>query len=293
MIRFFHIFAALFLLFPAYVYGSGRVFTVTEDDQLRLGDVFMAEGEYYRAVTEYKKFIILFPDSEKADYAEFRIGMAYLQGDEFEKAAQAFELVGSRYAGSSFAPAAAYNEGLSYVRLNETEKADAAFNKALALYPASEYARSSLIGKSLIKFDRKDIPGCRKLLEQYLADYPRDDRADRVKNTLTLLNQNRELTYKSPVAAGILSAIVPGSGHIYAGHYGDGITSLFLNGLFIAGTVVAVEHENYALAGVVGLIGMPFYVGNIYGAANAATKYNIGIRKDLRGRITVMLDYRF
>jgi len=34
-----------------------------------MADAFMEEGEYYRAITEYKKLLILFPDSEWADYA--------------------------------------------------------------------------------------------------------------------------------------------------------------------------------------------------------------------------------
>jgi len=80
---------------------------------------------------------------------------------------------------------------------------------------------------------------------------------------------------------------------MYAGHYGDGATALLLNGLFIAGTVVAVRQENYAVAGIVGVIGLPFYVGNIYGAANAATKWNLSVRKELRDKLAVTLDYNF
>ena len=95
------------------------------------------------------------------------------------------------------------------------------------------------------------------------------------------------------MVAGFLSALVPGAGHIYAGHYGDGVTSFFLNGLFIAGTVVAVRQENYAVAGAVGAIGLPFYIGNIYGAANAANKWNISVRKDLRNTIAITLDSPF
>jgi hypothetical protein len=66
-----------------------------------------------------------------------------------------------------------------------------------------------------------------------------------------------------------------------------------LNRLFIAGTVAAVRQENYAVAGVVGIIGLPFYIGNIYGAANAATKYTIGMKRDLRGKIALSVDYQF
>lgn len=80
---------------------------------------------------------------------------------------------------------------------------------------------------------------------------------------------------------------------MYAGRYGDGIMALVVNGLFIAGTVVALHEENYAVAAIVGGIGLPFYVGNIYGSANAATKWNIAVRKELRGRIAVTLDYHY
>ncbi|HTY20537.1 MAG TPA: hypothetical protein VMC44_02760, partial [Geobacteraceae bacterium] len=64
-------------------------------------------------------------------------------------------------------------------------------------------------------------------------------------------------------------------------------------GLFIAGTVVAIRQENYAVAGIVGVIGTPFYLGNIYGAANAATKWNLAVRRDLQGKLAVTLDYHF
>jgi TM2 domain-containing membrane protein YozV len=107
------------------------------------------------------------------------------------------------------------------------------------------------------------------------------------------LDRHRELPEKSPLIAGVMSAVIPGSGHIYAGHTGDGITAFFLNGLFIAGTITAIHQENYAVAGVVGVIGLPFYIGNIYGAANAAKKYTIGVKKDLRGKIALSLDYPF
>jgi len=90
-----------------------------------------------------------------------------------------------------------------------------------------------------------------------------------------------------------MSAVVPGSGYMYAGRYGDGVVALIVNGLFIAGTVAAIHQESYAVAAIVGGIGLPFYVGNIYGSANAATKWNIGVRKELREKIAVSLDYRF
>jgi tetratricopeptide (TPR) repeat protein len=284
---------ALLLASPVNPCTAGDGIVITEEIQLKLGDAFMSEGEYYRAVTEYMKFLILFPGSRKGDYALFNIGMAYSRGDEHKKAADAFASVREKYSESAFAPAAGFYEGLSYVRLEKPDMAGKAFDRVVKLYPSSGYAPTALMGKSLLLLGGKDIPGCRKELERFLTDYPDDARGANVREAITLLDHKGELPQKSPLLAGVMSAMIPGSGHIYAGHYGDGITSLFLNGLFMAGTVVAVRQENYAVAGVVGGIGLPFYFGNIYGAANAATKWNLAVRMDLQGKMAVALDYRF
>jgi hypothetical protein len=57
--------------------------------------------------------------------------------------------------------------------------------------------------------------------------------------------------------------------------------------------VTAIYQENYAVAAIVGGIGLPFYFGSIYGSANAAKKWNIAVRKDLRNKICVTLNYDF
>jgi tetratricopeptide (TPR) repeat protein len=285
--------AALFFASPATLCTAGDGIVITEEIQLKLGDAFLSEGEYYRAVTEYMKFLILFPKSRKCDYALFNIGMAYSRGDEHKKAADAFAALREKYSESAFAPAAAFHEGLSYVRLEMPDMAGKAFDRVVKLYPSSEYAPTALMGKSLLLLGGRDSNGCRKELELFLADYPDDPRGTNVREAITLLDREGEPPQKSPLLAGVMSTLVPGSGHIYAGHYGDGITSLLLNGLFMAGTVVAVRQENYAVAGIVGVIGLPFYFGNIYGAANAATKWNLAVRRDLQGKMAVTLDYRF
>ena len=70
---------------------------LTEAMQLKVADAFMDEREYYRAVTEYKRFLILFPDSDRADYALFRTGLACYQGEEYESAAKSFSTLRERY----------------------------------------------------------------------------------------------------------------------------------------------------------------------------------------------------
>jgi len=291
--------ALLLLLAPVLTtlaspsWASGKEVVLTETVQLGLADAFLAEDEYYRAITEYKKFLFLFPDSGKADYALFGVGTAYYRGEEYEPAARTFAALLEKYGKGAHAAPSAYFEGVSLWKLGRFDRAEAAFDRVAALEPASEYAPLSLIGKSLLSYDAKNDPGCRGELARFLESYPQDARAERVRQTIALLDRNREVPRKSPAVAGVMSAVVPGSGYMYAGRYGDGVVALIVNGLFIAGTVAAIHQESYAVAAIVGGIGLPFYVGNIYGSANAATKWNIGVRKELREKIAVSLDYRF
>jgi tetratricopeptide (TPR) repeat protein len=285
--------AAVLTTLTSPSWASGKEVVVTETVQLGLADAFLAEDEYYRAITEYKKFLFLFPDSGKADYALFGVGTAYYRGEEYGPAARTFAALLEKYGKKTHAAPSAYFEGVSLWKLGRFDRAEAAFDRVAALEPASEYAPLSLIGKSLLSYDAKNDPGCRGELARFLENYPQDARAERVRQTIALLDRNREVPRKSPAVAGVMSAIVPGSGYMYAGRYGDGVVALIVNGLFIAGTVAAIHQESYAVAAIVGGIGLPFYVGNIYGSANAATKWNIGVRKELREKIAVSLDYRF
>jgi tetratricopeptide (TPR) repeat protein len=283
----------LLVLLPVCVTAADDSIVLTGDIQMRLGDAFMSEGEYYRAITEYKKYLILFPDGSQRDAALFQAGRAYYLGLEYDPAVQAFAELRSRFPDSPYAAEAAFLAGVCNARLNRPDKADDAFEEAAVRKTAPAIASEARLGRSFLDFDRGDMTGARDELQRFLADFPADQRAGKVRTALTLLPQDGELPRKSTLAAGILSAIVPGSGHVYAGHYGDGATALLLNGLFITGTVVAVRQENYAVAGVVGVIGLPFYIGNIYGAANVAAKWNLAVSKGLRDRLAVTLDYRF
>jgi len=284
----------LALLLTANSHASGAGVLLTDEIQMKLGDGFSSDGDYYRAITEYKKLLILFPDSAKADTALFSIGMAYYQGEEYALAVKTFSNLRERYPDSSHLARAAYQQGLCLVKLNQPEKASEAFAAAAVTVPAGkDEARSASFGMAVAAFDRHDLSATRTTLEQFISRNPEDAGVPKAREAIELLDQNQLPPYKSPLLAGTMSAIIPGSGQFYAGRYGDGFTSLLLNGLFIAGTVVAATNENYALAGVTGLIGLPFYIGNIYGGANAATKWNLGLKKDLRGKLTLILEYPF
>ena len=77
--------------------------------------------------------------------------------------------------------------------------------------------------------------------------------------------------------AGTLSAIVPGSGYVYAGRPQTGVASFIVNMLFIWSVGDAIKHESYGLASALGFFGIGWYVGNISGYSTAAGEYNTRI----------------
>ena len=53
----------LLVMMASPVHGQPRTLVITDELQLGLAEAFMSEGEYYRAITEYKRFLYFFPDS--------------------------------------------------------------------------------------------------------------------------------------------------------------------------------------------------------------------------------------
>jgi tetratricopeptide (TPR) repeat protein len=95
--------------------------------------------------------------------------------------------------------------------------------------------------------------------------YPIADESGKLNQYATKLGNHKP---KSPFLAGMMSAIIPGSGKIYAGKTGEGISSLItVTGLGL------VTWENYNKKGptnvktlIFGSIFSAFYIGNIYGS---------------------------
>jgi len=266
---------------------------LTGDVQLRMADAFMKEGEYFRAITEYKKYLILFPDSGRADYASFGIGMAYYKGEEYRDAARSFSSMREKYPESAHALPARYHEGFSRWKLKEYEAARVTLETLAEDHPESGYAPRALAASSLVALDEDKPDVSRAGLERFVDRYPGHPGAGNVKEALALLDRYRDLPQKSTVLAGFLSAVLPGSGYMYAEHYGDGVTAFLINGLFIAGAATGFHQENYAVGAIVAGVGLPFYFGNIYGSANAARKWNLGVRNEYLGKIHIALSPLF
>ncbi len=82
--------------------------------------------------------------------------------------------------------------------------------------------------------------------------------------------------YKSPALAGVLSAIIPGTGKFYVGRYFDGVISLLFVGVMTYQATRFFQEKGIKSwpAWIYTGLGATYYAAGIYGSVKAAKEYN-------------------
>ncbi|MEP0860726.1 MAG: hypothetical protein HRF52_04750 [Ignavibacterium sp.] len=218
-------------------------------------DYLFCEQDYLRAAEEY----ISLGETFLYDTILYKIAKSYSIIGDYENSLNYF----SRIPQSSFFYDNSVKEIGKIYYLNEN---DASLDKLIGEQENSFYDLVKLkIALKLIKNQTGDLE---EVLENSDEDF------------LVLkkfYQQRKNPDYKSELVAGILSAIVPGSGKIYTEEYGDGVTAFLLTGIF---TYLAYDNfkndhkfRGYLFTG----IASGFYLGNIYGSVASAQIFNAKI----------------
>jgi tetratricopeptide (TPR) repeat protein len=227
--------------------------------------------DYYRALTEYQRFVFLFPKDHRADQAKLQIGRCYRWEGRPDKAfSYLIRLFNSRADEPVGVEAL-----LEMVAIREEQE-----RYPRAIYWAEQfverYPDHSEIDRVYLQLAWLQIDSAR--YEAAIATLeriqPESEHYPRARSLRQALRQRPEVGKSSPVVAGVLSAVLPGSGHFYAGRPGQATSSLLLNGLFITGAVLAFEHDSPVLGGILVFFEVGWYVGGIRSAAQAAREEN-------------------
>lgn len=101
----------------------------------------------------------------------------------------------------------------------------------------------------------------------------------------------RTYKLKSPILAGCLSAIIPGSGKIYANDLKEGLISM----LFVSMTAYQAYRGfdkrgfNAPYFYIYSGLTLAFYSGNIYGSVKSARRYNSEVKKEMARQSDLIL----
>jgi outer membrane protein assembly factor BamD (BamD/ComL family) len=241
------------------------------DQILGFADALFNAGDYFRAITEYKRFLFLYSTDARAGRVQLQIGLSYQRGQQWDDARQTFERIAQQHPDAAIKAEAAY-------RVGETSFLQGRYAQAIAdLQPvAARYGHTSvgqqaryLLGWSHLR--ARQWPEAAQTFETIDMTSPLFPSSRALADAA---REGEQLPRKSPALAGLMSAVIPGTGHFYTGRWRDGTIALLLNGAFLAAGIEAVSAGNEAAAGLLLFFEAAWYSGAIYGAANAAHKYN-------------------
>jgi TM2 domain-containing membrane protein YozV len=119
--------------------------------------------------------------------------------------------------------------------------------------------------------------------ERVATDCPQSPNRSRAVFLVGQAEKGPGLSSRSPAAAAVFSAVVPGTGQMYSGRFRDGLRHLIFNGLLIYTVYWLARDDNYTGAYLVAGITLPFYVGNIVGAKRSAEWFNATKRSEFVG----------
>lgn len=244
---------------------------LSADQLLLFAEHLAQEGDYARAIAEYQRFLVQYPEEVRRPMAHFSIGLAWYRRGQFAEALQTFRDVSMQYPHTSWGQHAWLWQGESLIRQGDHAAAGHVYEAAAQQFrgePLEHQARYQQAWTLLYRRQWHDAAGQFQRIPAESPLYPS------AQALVQGAQAGAQLPTKSPALAGTLSALLPGSGQVYNERFGDALLAFVLNGLFIAGAFEAAQHHAHAVAGVLSFFALGWYSGNVYGAINGAHKYN-------------------
>jgi outer membrane protein assembly factor BamD (BamD/ComL family)/TM2 domain-containing membrane protein YozV len=240
------------------------------DKLFGFAESLFAEGDYYRAITEYKRFNYLYPVDILVEKADFRIGECYFKAGRRSEAIDSFNVFIRQYPAGALRPDALYLKGQAEKEQKRYTDALTTFDELIRTGDAN-YRDRALYAQALVLLAQQDWQRARETFASLPQESPLYPSAIIYSDGLGRMDG---LPRKSPALAGTLAAVLPGAGHLYAERPRDGLVSFLLNGSFIWAAVELFRNNNNVAGGIVAFFELGWYGGNIYSAVGSAHKYN-------------------
>ncbi len=236
-------------------------------EQYRIARSLEKKGNYYDAITEYKRFLFFLTEDRRAPDVLYRLTYCYYKVRDWGntvKYAREFE---KKYPSSLLFQKIKLLEAKALINDGKPEAALG----ILLDFQKHEGGVSTAFDKELTAL----MGRCYVLEGQF----------EKAKASAGNDVESVNFHSKNSALAGISAALIPGMGHIYDGRLRDAWTAFFYTGFLSAITWEAVKNENLWLAGMFGTAAATFYAGNVFSAVNMAEKHN------RKAKMTMLANY--
>jgi tetratricopeptide (TPR) repeat protein len=231
------------------------------------------QGDYYRAVTEFKRFEFDTGGGETALTPSYAIACCYQHAKQWPEAIKAWRELAKNY--PPIATEATYRIAECSIAAGDLTTAQNILQElSNTIPPDNMFASDTKFLAGILLLTQRNWPAAEEQFRNYVAAYPGFSLASSAETLADACQKIRSGKRKSPKTAALFSALIPGLGQAYAGRTGDGLSALVINA--IIGLITADQFKRHNTFGiVVGLLTFDtFYGGNIYGAIGAAKSYN-------------------
>jgi hypothetical protein len=242
----------------------------------RFADSLFAQGDYFRAATEYLRLLSYEPgepgEPGQPDVEEigFTIAMCSHRSGRRAEAAKAFMRL------SVLASSTEMRDRCRFQAAADSY-AEEAFGDAHAICAGAAPAPGSLHHDPLTYLDGLSLMHLEKWNDARAAFGQVSGSSALAKSAAdlgVLASRGAGLPRRSPWVTGALSAVLPGLGQIACGYHWDGLSALVLTGASLAVTMAGYRGGNEGLKATgLSLLGI-WYTASIYGGANAAGRRN-------------------
>ncbi len=276
----------LILLLPSYIhaYKNDTHYLTSEKSFVHAQKLF-EQGDYYRSITEFKRYIFFGKNKLNKENAQFSIGLNYLMGKDYDNARIIFNKINNtpfhsqeKKAALKLADTYLYEEKSllkqhKYHWFNTLRFTDIYYNNYLKEYYDNDKYRDEAYMKLLLV----NMMNLNRYNTFYLIN---NARITDSKYKLLLKKMNPmarkmdQIGKKSEFVATLLSVIIPGMGQIYAGEVKEGLIALVVNVTMGYAAYQTFIGYSQLLGVMIFQYELTYYFGNIINAQRAVEKYN-------------------
>lgn len=246
----------------AFQKPSGAEFKYTWGKELYIGHAFARQFDLYRAITAYKRALILLPPDniQRRNEIQYDIILCYYLGQKYQEVIEAFEESDLATISDDFTP---FKDLLiilydSYQKNSQFEKAERFLSILQKIDPetANRLILSESFEEGQLSYIENAAPYYQNSEEinAFICEYTQEAKSVRKAQTL--------------------NALIPGAGYLYVGQKKSAFTSFLINALFTAAAWQFFEHDNIAAGIITTSFEMGWYFGGINGAGLEAKEFN-------------------
>lgn len=248
-------------------------------------DSLFQEGDYLNAAHEYKRLLFLHPDTPQSDFIAFRVAASYQNAGKLKNAIRAYQLLIDTYPESSLAARCENNIAHCHILLGDSKQGLSSLKRFLEEHTESDLAPRAHFTIGILHIDKREWIQARQVWNDVSLTYPESPFAEVSDRLAHQLKDAENLPRRSPTLAGVLSALMPGSGQIYNGRTMNGLYAFVSVAVLGSASLYYVDQERYEVAVPVGVLGLFLYGNSIYQSVQMARAFNIQQEQYFQNRL--------